>query len=185
MTPTAHRTAPPAEPDTAPDTAPRWSGRPRTPEDTDAVLAMFTEPDFYYRTDRPDTRSEAEILRLLDDDTRLLLADGRPAGLYAVQAAGAEHGCHYQVELRLTGEAPLAWWVSAYRELVRALRWEREVVRIALPLHEFDDRGRRFARAAGLTEEGTLAQVTARGGGRHGRVFFARIFPPERKGAPQ
>jgi hypothetical protein len=158
--------------------ASRWSSRAHTEQDRAEVLDLFTESDFYFRTNQPDTRPEWEILALLGEDTRVLLADGRPVGLYAISEEGAEHGCHYLLELRLRASAELSWWVEAYQEVVRALRWRHEVVRLALRLPEFDERGRQFARLLGLTEEGTLAGVTVHNGQRYGLVYFAQIWTP-------
>jgi hypothetical protein len=157
---------------------PRWSCRPAAEADRDEILALFTEPDFYYRTDQPATRPEWEIWDLLGDDTRLLLADGRLAGLFAVEAAGPPHVCHYLLHLRLRAAAPLAWWASAGAEVIRAARWRREVIRLAIRFPEFDSRGLAAAQAIGLTVEGTLPGVTVHDGQRQGRVFFARTWEP-------
>jgi hypothetical protein len=173
MTPTAPpQTAPPQT------EAPVWSGRPFTARDRDAVLGFFTEPDFYFRTAQPDTRPEWEVLELLGDDTRVLLADGEPVGLWAWDGIGSDHGCHYQLHLRLHAAAPPQWWRSAFDEAVRALRWRRELVRLAWLAGEFDERGLEVARSLGLTEEGTLGDVTVHEGRRYGYVFFSRIWTP-------
>lgn len=156
----------------------RWSARPVTAADHDAVLDLFTESDFYFRTHRPDTRPQWEILSLLDEDTRLLMADGRPVGLYALEVSGGEHACHYFLHLRLTARLRPDVWASAYRELVRALRWEREVVRLAVVVAEFDDRGLAAARQAGFTEEGVLTGHFVHDGQRRGSVFLSRIWEP-------
>jgi hypothetical protein len=157
---------------------PSWSSRPYTDADLDAVLDLFTEPDFFYRTALPDTRPQWEILELLDDDTRLLFADGTLIGLYAAELRGPEHACHLQLNLRLRASAPDAWWPAAYHEIVRALRWSGEIIRLATEVGEFDERGLRAARAIGLTEEGTLGNLCVRGGRRYGYVFFAQIWEP-------
>ncbi|HEX6498610.1 MAG TPA: hypothetical protein VF054_06210 [Micromonosporaceae bacterium] len=157
---------------------PHWSARRYTDADRDTVLALFAEPDFYYRTAEPDTRPEWEILDLVGSDTRVLSADGEPVGLFAAEGLGSEHGCHYLLHLRLTGSAPLSWWRSAYREVVRGLRWRVEVVRLAMMIGEFDERGLEVARSLGLTEEGTLADVVLHGGRRSGYVYFSQIWTP-------
>jgi hypothetical protein len=156
---------------------PRWSSRPYSDADRDAVLALFTEPDFYFRTGDPDTRPEWEILALLDEDTHVLLADDEVVGLYGIESE-ANNACHYSMQLRLRAAAPLSWWRSAFAELVRANRWRREVVRLAMRFDEFDDNGLAFARSAGLREEGTLAAVTVHEGSRYGYVSFAQIWEP-------
>lgn len=161
-----------------PPATPVWVSRPWQEHDRDEVLDLFAEPDFYYRTDVPDARPEWEILALLGDDTRVLLADGRLAGLYAVEEDGLPHGCHFRVHLRLRAAATLSWWCSAYQEVVAALRWHREVVRLATRFYEFDDRGLRVADALGLATDGTLADVVVHDGRRHGEVFFAQIWKP-------
>ncbi|WP_410573318.1 hypothetical protein [Amycolatopsis sp. cmx-4-61] len=155
---------------------PRWSARACAAADRSAVLALFADPGFFFRTDRPDTRPEAEIDRLLGDDTRVLCADGEPVGLYALEHEGSEHGCHYVLDLRLRSDLPTHWWHAAYREIVRALRWRREVVRLSVRFPEFDPAGLAFARSAGLTEEGTLAGVTTHEGRRRGTVFFSQVW---------
>ncbi|MGC5334059.1 hypothetical protein [Micromonospora sp. DT62] len=157
---------------------PRWSTRAFAEADRDQVLGMFTEPDFYFRTAQPDTRGEWELLDLLGTETEVLLADGEPVGLFATEAVGAEHGCHYQLHLRLRSGAPPSWWCQAYDEAVRALRWRREVVRISVLVGEYDQAGLEAARAAGLTEEGTLADVVVHEGRRYGYVFFSQIWVP-------
>jgi hypothetical protein len=157
---------------------PRWENRDWRTHDRAEVLALFTEPDFFYRTETPDTRPEWELLELLGADTRVLLADGELAGLYAVENFGSEHGCYYLVQLRLRAGLPIDWWRSAFHELARAARWRREVVRLAVQFGEFDEYGLRVARSLDLTEEGTLAQVSVHGGRRHGQVYFAQIWAP-------
>ncbi|MEU0530775.1 hypothetical protein [Amycolatopsis tolypomycina] len=166
--------APPADP--AERALPRWSARAGTAADRAAVLALFTDPGFFFRTDRPDTRSEQEIDQLLGDDTRVLHADGEPVGLYALEHEGSEHGCHYVLHLRLRSDVPLHWWHDAYREIVHALRWRHELVRLSVRFPEFDPAGLAFARSAGLTEEGTLAGVTTHEGRRRGTVFFSQVW---------
>lgn len=158
--------------------APNWSARPIAEADHEAVLAMFEEPDFYFRTGLPGTRSQREILELLDEDVRLLLADGRPIGLYGVEAAGPEAGCHYQIDLRLRAEAPADWWRAAYAEIVRALRWRGEVVRIVMRFGEYDERAIAAVRDIGLTDEGTLKNLVVHEGRRAGHVFFSQIWAP-------
>jgi hypothetical protein len=156
--------------------APAWSARAYSHSDSGDVLAFFAEPDFFFRTAEPDTRPEWEIRKLLGEDTRLLLADGEPAGLYALEGVGSESGCHYQLHLRLQAAAPGAWWHSAFTEIVRAHAWQQELVRLTVRVGEFDGRGLDFARSAGLTEEGTLAGVVRHAGQRYGYVSFARIW---------
>ncbi|WP_410667784.1 hypothetical protein [Amycolatopsis sp. cmx-4-68] len=170
--------APVAPPAAAPGdrAVPRWSARACADADRPAVLALFADPGFFFRTERPDTRPEWEILQLLGDDTRVLCADGEPVGLYALEHEGSEHGCHYVLHLRLRSGAPPHWWGDAYREIVRALRWRRELVRLSVRFPEFDPAGLAFAREAGLTEEGTLAGVTTHEGRRRGTVFFSQVW---------
>jgi len=163
---------------TAPAELPRWSSRVPRGQDREQLLDLFTEPDFYFRTERPRFLPEREIDEILGDGARLLLADGQLAGLYAFDAEGSPHGCHFSLNLRLRASAPLPWWISAYHELDRAIRWQREVVRLSMHFAEFDARGLRAARAMGLTEEGTLAGVAVHDGRRHGRVFFSRTWRP-------
>ncbi len=155
-----------------------WSSRPYTDADREAVLELFTEPDFFFRTAHPDTRPQWEILELVDADTRLLFADGVLAGLWATEFSGPEHSGHLHLYLRLRASAPDAWWPAAYRQVVRALRWNFDLVRLTLQVGEFDPRGLRAARAIGLTPEGTLANLCVRGGRRHGFVFFSQIWEP-------
>ena len=155
--------------------APAWSARPCSDPDP-GVLAFFTEPDFFFRTTEPDTRSERDVRELLGADTRLLLAGNKPVGLYALEGMGSDHGCHYRLHLRLQAAAPTAWWHSAFTEIVRALAWQKELVRLTFLVGEFDGRGLDFARSLGLTEEGTLASVVRHDGQRYGYVFFARIW---------
>ncbi|MER6033390.1 MULTISPECIES: hypothetical protein [unclassified Streptomyces] len=160
---------------------PHWSARPYDPEraaDRETALAFFTEPDFHFRTAQPDTRAEWELLGLLDDGTRILLADSVPVGLYAVEDMGSEHGSHVQLDLRLHARAPGHWWPAAYRAVLDGLRWRRELVRVTVRVGEHDARGLAAARAAGLTEEGTLAHVTLHDGKPCGTVFFSQIWAP-------
>jgi hypothetical protein len=157
----------------------RWSARAMSDVDRPAVLEFFTEPDFHYRSPQPDLLSEAEIVRLLDEDTRVLLADGEPVGLYALEPMGSEHGCHYQLHLRLRASAPTVWWTAAYEEIVRAARWRSQLVRLTALVGEYDERGLGAADAIGLTREGTLAGVVVRGGRRYGYVYFSQIWTPQ------
>jgi hypothetical protein len=157
---------------------PVWSQRPYSDADSDAVLALFTEPEFYFRTAQPDTRPEWEIRALLDDDTHVLEVNGRPIGLYAIETVGGEHGSHYQLHLRLSATAPLAWWISAYEEVVRAFRFRHEVVRLAWQIGTYDRRGREVAGALRLTDEGTLTDVVIHNGQRHGYTFHSQIWAP-------
>jgi hypothetical protein len=155
-----------------------WSARPVTDADHGAVLDFFTEHDFFFRTARPATRPQWEVLALLDEDTRLLSADGRPVGLYALETIGGGHACHCMLHLRLTARLRTDAWVSAYHEVIRALRWQREVVRLAVVVGEFDDRGLTAARLAGFTEEGVLTGHVVHDGHRRGSVFLSRIWEP-------
>ncbi|MGW3655062.1 hypothetical protein ACWD6R_04815 [Streptomyces sp. NPDC005151] len=156
---------------------PVWSARHVTEADHAAVLDFFTEPDFRFRTVRSDVLAEWEVLSLLDD-ARLLLADGVPVGLYAVENSGADHACHLMLQLRLTARLPLAVWASAYHEVIRGLRRHRELVRLAVLVGDDDERGLAAARLAGLTEEGVLPGMTVGDGRRRGQVFFSRIWEP-------
>ena len=155
-----------------------WTSRPYQDADRQAVLDLFTEPDFFYRTAHPDTRPQWEILDLVDADARLLFADGVLTGLYAAEPSGSEHSGHLCLHLRLRASAPDAWWPAAYRHIVRALRWSGDLVRLTVQFGTYDERGLRAARAIGLTPEGTLANVCVRGGRRHGSVFFSQIWEP-------
>jgi hypothetical protein len=157
---------------------PNLSARSYSDRDREAVLALFTEPDFYFRTAQPDTRPEWEILDLLGEDTRVLLVVDEPVGLYALENEGSDHGCHYKLDLRLRAAAPPHWWHAAYREVARATRWRHEVVRFALRIGEFDQRGLVIVRSLGLTEEGVLADTTVHEGRRYGYVFFSQIWTP-------
>jgi hypothetical protein len=157
---------------------PTWSARPVGDAVRGTVLGFFTEPDFYFRTARPDTRPEWEILALLGDTTRVLFADGRPVGLYAWENVGGDHGCHFELTLRLTAATPAPVWRAAFAEVVAALRWQQEVVRLAFPVYEFDHGGMEFARSLGLKDEGVLRNVVHHAGRSHGLVYFSRIWEP-------
>ena len=161
-----------------PPPGPRWSGHPFTEADTAAVMDFFTEADFFFRTAEPDTLSQAEVLALLADDTHVLVADGEPVGLYAVESPpmGRDHYCHFHLNFRLRADAPQQWWASAYHEVVQSVRWRTEVIRLAVLFGEFDERGLAAARAIGLTDEGTLANTVVRGGQRYGYVYFSQIW---------
>jgi len=52
------------------------------------------------------------------------------------------------------------------------------VIRLAMRFAKFDERGLQFARAAGLTNEGTLAGVMVHAGRHCGQVFFAQTWEP-------
>ncbi len=164
---------------TEPATTPAWTQRTATEADAADILDLFTESDFLYGTYRPSTLPEHQIAELVGDDTRLLLADGRVAGVYRLEVEGSDHGCHYVLHLRLRAAAPLSWWASAYAEILRAARWRNEIVRLAMRIPGFDTRGLQAARALGLTEEGTLADVVVHNGQRYGTVYFAQIWTPE------
>lgn len=157
---------------------PTWSAHRYSDADRAAVLDMYTEPDFFFRTVEPDTLAEHEIVERLADDTRVLLADGAPVGLYAIEAPpmGRDHYSHVNLHLRLRSGVPLDWWVQAYREVVQSVRRYTEVVRLAALFGEFDERGLAAARASGMTEEGTLAGVVVHGGRRSGFVYFSQIW---------
>lgn len=155
-----------------------WTARPYTDADRKAVLDLFTEPDFYFRTTDPETRSEAQVLDLIDDGVRVLLHGGEVAGLYAAEHAGAEHGCHLELELRLSAALPAEAWPDAFAAVDAGLRWAAEVVRLEVIVPEFDERGLAFARGCGLREEGTLTDVLVHDGRRAGKVYFSRIQEP-------
>lgn len=160
-------------------TTPAWTQRTATEADAAEILDLFTESDFLYGTYRPSTLPEHQIGELIGDNTRLLLADGQVAGVYRLEVEGSDHGCHYVLHLRLRAAAPLSWWASAYDEILRAARWSKEIVRLAMRIPGFDTRGLQAARALGLTEEGTLADVVVHNGQRYGTVYFAQIWTPE------
>jgi hypothetical protein len=161
-----------------PRDAAAWSARPYTDADRQAVLDLFTEPDFYFRTTDPETRSEAQVLDLIDEDVRVLLCDGEVVGLYAAGHAGAEHGCHLELDLRLSAALPAGAWPAAFAAVAAGLRWAAEVVRLEVIVPEFDERGLAFARGCGLREEGTLTDVLVHDGRRAGKVYFSQIQEP-------
>jgi RimJ/RimL family protein N-acetyltransferase len=156
-----------------------WTAHPFSDPDRTAVLEMFTEADFLFRTTLPDTLAESDVLALLDG-AQVLLADGEPVGLYALEHVGGAHACHYQLHLRLRSSAPDAWWATAYHEIVRCARWRGEVVRLSLIIDEFDRRYLRIAESLGLTEEGTLGRVSVHRGARFGKVHLGQIWAPQR-----
>jgi hypothetical protein len=138
------------------------------------VLDLFTEPTFFFRTAEPDTLAEHEIRELLDGAREI--RDGeRVVGLWAVEQIGADHGCHYQLHLRLSSTVPDSRWIQAYHDVLRALRDDREVVRLQQTIGEFDERGLRICRDLGIPEDGTLHNVVVHGGRRHGYVYFGHI----------
>lgn len=159
--------------------SPRWTMRRVSGSDRESVLSLFTEPEFYFRTAVPDTRPEWEVMALVGDDSRLLLGDGEPVGLAALETVGSDHACHYELHLRLRATAPDSWWQSAYHEIVRSHRWRHEVGRITMRVNEFDNRGLAIARAVGMTEEGTLASVVFHDGRRYGTVYFSHVWIAE------
>jgi hypothetical protein len=145
-----------------------------------AVLDLFTEPTFFFRTAEPDTLAEHEIQALLADDTRVLHDGDQVIGLWAVEQVGGDHGCHYQLHLRLADSVPDERWEQAYLDVVCALRHEREVVRLQQVIGEFDERGLRICRGLGIPEDGTLRNVVVHGGRRYGYVYFGHIEEPAR-----
>jgi hypothetical protein len=156
--------------------SPVLSGRPYAAADSAAVLELFTEPDFFYRTAGPDTLSEYDVHALLADDTRVLLVDGRVTGLYSLEATGSANGCHYELHLRLSASAPDSWWEAAYEDIVASVRARRELIRLVLLVGDYDEHGLRIAKSLGLTEEGTLKGVAMHAGRRGGYVYFSRIW---------
>ncbi|HEY4023723.1 MAG TPA: hypothetical protein VGM75_33920 [Pseudonocardiaceae bacterium] len=152
------------------------TARPYTEADRADVLNLFTQPDFFYRCQYPDTLSEKDIRALLGDDTHVVCADGAVIGLYALELISSDNGCNYQLHLRCAAQVSDDEWQSLYHEVVRAVRERTEIVRLTQIFAEFDERGLRNARALDLTEEGTLAGVLARDGRRYGKVYFARIW---------
>lgn len=144
------------------------------------VLDLFTEPTFFFRTAEPETLAEHEIEALLGDDTRVLHDGDRVVGLWAVEQLGADQGCHYQLHLRLRSTVPDDEWVRTYHEVLRALRHEREVVRVQQVVGEYDERGLRICRQLGIREDGTLHNVVVHRGRRYGVVYFGHVEEPPR-----
>lgn len=144
---------------------------------TAAVLDLFTEPEFFFRTAEPDTLAEHEITQLLDD-THLIHDDDQVIGLWAIEQIGGDHGCHYQLHLRLTSAVPDERWERAYHDVVAAIRHSREAVRLQQVVGEFDERGLRICRGLGIPEDGTLRNVVVHGGRRYGNVYFGHIEEP-------
>jgi hypothetical protein len=138
------------------------------------VLDLFTEPTFFFRTAEPDTLAEHDIRELLDGAREIRDGD-EVIGLWAVERIGADHGCHYQLHLRLSSTVPDERWIQAYHDVLRALRRDREVVRLQQVIGEFDERGLRICRALGIPEDGTLRNVVVHGGHRYGNVYFGHI----------
>ena len=155
----------------------RWSSRQFGDCDRDAVLRLFTAPDFYFRDPQPELLSEPEIVTLLAD-ARVIEADGEPIGLYTVEPVGARHACHFRLDFRLSADQPDSRWRTAYREIVLALRDRTEVVRVTVLAAGFDRRLTGILRGLGLTEEGLLADVVLHRGRRYGYRFFAQIWEP-------
>ncbi|BBA96686.1 hypothetical protein RVR_2101 [Actinacidiphila reveromycinica] len=164
---TASRTA-------APPT--RWAGHRVTAADHPAVWELFTEPEFFFRTAQPETLAQAGITALLGDETHLITADGRPAGLWAAEPMGAEHACHHLLDLRLSARLSDEQWQSAYREVVAALRLRTEVVRLTVRAGDFDERWTRVLRGLGLNDEGLLDGVVLRDGRRRGYHYFSQLW---------
>ncbi|TDV54814.1 hypothetical protein [Actinophytocola oryzae] len=143
------------------------------------VLELFTEPTFFFRTAEPDTLAEHEIRELLTDAREIRDGD-RVIGLWAVEQVGGDHGCHFQLHLRLSSGVSDERWVRAYHDVVRALRNEREVVRLQQLVGEFDERGLRLCKELGLSEDGTLRNVVVHQGNRYGYVYFGHVAEPAR-----
>jgi hypothetical protein len=155
-----------------------WSARPCTGQGLLAALDFFTEPDFYFRTALPDQLSEAEIVQLLGDSARLLLADSEPVGLWVVDCPSAISS-HYELHFRLRRSAPDEWWGAAYQQIVAAQLWRNETVRVTVPAFEFDSRLPRILRALGLAYEGLLSGVVLYRGRRYGLHYFAQLWVDE------
>ena len=156
----------------------RWSSRPFSEADRDAVLRLFTDPDFYFRDPHPDLLSEPEIVTLLGN-AHVIEASDEPVGLYAVEPIGAEHGGHFRLDFRLRADQPDSRWQAAYREIVGVLRDRTEVVRVTVQAAEFDHRLTGVLSGLGLTAEGLLANVVLHRGQRCGYRFFAEIWEPQ------
>jgi hypothetical protein len=154
-----------------------WSSRPFRQADRDAVLRLFTAPDFYFRDPQPDLLPEQEIITLLAE-AHVIEDGGEPIGLYALEPTGADHGCHFRLDFRLRADQPDSLWQLAYREIVLALRDRTELVRITVQAGEFDHRLTGVLRQLGLTEEGLLAGVVLHRGRRCGYRFFSQIWEP-------
>ncbi|MBY8885320.1 hypothetical protein K7472_10730 [Streptomyces sp. PTM05] len=156
-----------------------WAARPPRDEDHAALLALFTEPDFHFRTHQPDLLPEWQVLELIAEDrTHVLLDGGEVVGLYAFEEMGGDHAGHDLLHLRLTARLPLTAWTSAFEAIVAGELFHRELVRLELRVGQFDARGLDAARTFGLTEEGTLAHLVVHDGERAGYVFFSRIWEP-------
>jgi len=152
-----------------------WAARPVTEADHDAVLALFDDGDFYFRTHVPDTLSQRDVLALLTEDTRLLTVDGAPVGLMAVEAMGPEHVCHHRLHLRLRGDVPRAWWREAYEEAVAALCRRTEVVTLTVAVGAFDPLGIAVLRDdLGFEDCGLLEGTVLHRGERSGHHYFSR-----------
>ncbi|MER5439011.1 hypothetical protein [Streptomyces sp. NPDC002790] len=153
----------------------RWSAHPYTEADLPTVLAFFTEPDFYFRTVHPGLAAEAEIVALLDEDTRVLCADGEPVGLYAMAPTDGV-SAHYELDFRLRHCAPDTWWTAAYREIEAGLRERTEAVRLTVTAGEFDSRLLGILRGLPLTEEGVLEHVVLHRGSYRGYHHFVQLW---------
>lgn len=151
-----------------------WSSRTCTPADDDLLMGFFAEPDFYFNTPHPQLLGEDEVHQRVAD-ARLLFCDGEAVGLYAVRSFGGQH-CHYALQLRLAADRPDKQWLEAYRQIVRAMRWRTEVVRVTQWAGEPDTRGLRVLRSAGLVEEGVLPGLVAYRGRRYGLYQFAAVW---------
>ncbi|PWI44816.1 hypothetical protein [Streptomyces sp. ICBB 8177] len=171
--------APPRGSEVGPAVPHAWAARPPREEDHAALLALFTEPDFHFRTHEPDLLPEWQVRELVAEErTHVLLDGGEVVGLYAFEEMGGDHAGHDLLHLRLTARLPLTAWTCAFEAIVAGELWHRELVRLELRVGEFDARGLAAARTFALTEEGTLANLVVHDGERAGYVFFSRIWEP-------
>ncbi len=172
--------------DTDQPLSPSWSWRTWSDDDLGTVLGFFDEPDFYFRTTLPALLSEAEIARL-SEGCHLLLADGDPVGMWTVESV-VDRSAHYELAFRLRAGTPDAWWADAYRRIAAGLAWRSEVVRLTVPVFEFDERLLRILRGLGLDEEGLLEAVVLNNGRLYGQYSFAQVrgdgFPLRQPAAP-
>ncbi|SDW50297.1 hypothetical protein SAMN05421504_101763 [Amycolatopsis xylanica] len=145
--------------------------------DPSRAHALFTEPDFYFRTHIPDLLSDKEVRALVTEDALLCEQDGVVVGLIWLAAlVEAGYPAHYALHARFTRRCAVADAAGAITEAVRALRACRPVRRVTHEVCEADRRGVELAEELGFALEGSIPGMVTLVDGRRAVRFYAKLF---------
>ncbi|MFD4635854.1 hypothetical protein ACFWN2_00995 [Lentzea sp. NPDC058436] len=135
----------------------------------------------------PEVLDTAAIDALVTaDNTWLIDQDGCAAGLWSFRSMemygwGVSQFCgFYELFYRLRSDLPVEDWVEGCEAVIGYLAGRNDIVRITLPVPEFDETGRNAAVAMGFTSAGVLRDVVGAARSSCGQIAYTRVYEQDR-----